>query len=150
MAQGGTTALPQDIPGFGPVRPFAGAYGARGEAGRAEAKSRGGAQRGKLLPGIRAAIEACGIRDGATLSFHHHLRNGDGVLNAVLAEVAAMGLRDIRVAASSIFPVHAPLVGHIRSGVVHRHHDQLRRGSGCPGHQHVPADEAGRPADAWR
>ena len=35
-----------------------------------------------------------------------------------MAEVAALGLKDIRVAASSIFPVHAPLVEHIRSGVV--------------------------------
>ena len=72
----------------------------------------------KVLPGLRAAIEACGLKDGATVSFHHHLRNGDGVLNLVMAEIAAMGLRDIAVAASSIFPVHAPLVGHMRSGVV--------------------------------
>jgi citrate lyase subunit alpha / citrate CoA-transferase len=72
----------------------------------------------KVLPDIRAAIEACGLKDGATLSFHHHLRNGDGVLNAVVATAAAMGLRGLTIAASSIFPVHAPLVEHIRSGVV--------------------------------
>src|SRR5690349_2757541 len=118
MAQGGTPPLPAKIQGFGPVRPFAGAHAARGEARPAVAKARVGARDAKLLPGLQAAIEACGLRDGATISFHHHLRNGDGVLNAVMAEVAAMGLRDIRVAASSIFPVHAPLVEHIRSGVV--------------------------------
>lgn len=72
----------------------------------------------KVLPGLRAAIQACGLKDGATVSFHHHLRNGDGVLNQVVAEIAAMGLRDITVAASSLFPVHAPLVEHMRSGVV--------------------------------
>ena len=72
----------------------------------------------KTLPGIRAAIAACGLRDGSTVSFHHHLRNGDDVLNVVLDEIAAVGLRNIRVAASSIFPVHAPLAGHMRSGVV--------------------------------
>ena len=118
MAQDGATPLPTEIPGFGPVRPFAGAYGAQGEARRATAKPRGRAEGAKVLPGLQDAIEACGIRDGATLSFHHHLRNGDGVLNAVLADVAALGLKGIRVAASSIFPVHAPLVEHIRSGVV--------------------------------
>src|SRR5215212_9425854 len=118
MAQGGTTPLPAEVPGFGPVRPFAGAHAARGEARRAAAKPRGGTEGAKVLPGIRAAIEACGIQDGATISFHHHLRNGDGVLNAVLAEVATLGLKNIRVAASSIFPVHAPLVEHIRRGVV--------------------------------
>ena len=72
----------------------------------------------KVLPGIRAAVQACGLKDGATISFHHHLRNGDGVLNQVLAEIASIGLRDITVAASSLFPVHAPLVEHMRSGVV--------------------------------
>ena len=35
-----------------------------------------------------------------------------------MAEIAALGLRDIKIAASSLFPVHAPLVEHIRSGVV--------------------------------
>lgn len=73
---------------------------------------------GKVQQTLRAAIEACGLKDGATVSFHHHLRNGDGVLNLVMDEIAALGFRDITVAASSIFPVHAPLVGHMQSGVV--------------------------------
>lgn len=73
---------------------------------------------GKLRSSIRDAIQACGLKDGATISFHHHLRNGDAVLNQVVAEIAAMGLLDIQIAASSIFPVHAPLVDHIRNGVV--------------------------------
>ena len=38
----------------------------------------------------------------------------------VMAAVARRGMRDIHVAASSIFAVHAPLVEHIRSGVVTR------------------------------
>lgn len=72
----------------------------------------------KRLPSIDAVFDAFGIRDGQTLSFHHHLRNGDAVLNQVLDHAARRGLRDLTIAASSIFPVHAPLVGHIRSGVV--------------------------------
>ena len=74
--------------------------------------------RSKVLPSIRRALEACELRDGATISFHHHLRNGDKVLNTVLNEISTAGLRDIRIAPSSLFPVHAPLVGHIRNGVV--------------------------------
>ena len=73
----------------------------------------------KLLKDI-GAFDACGIRDGATLSFHHHLRNGDKVLNQVLAVAAARGLRDPRIATSSLFAVHAPLVEHMKSGVVTR------------------------------
>ena len=59
-----------------------------------------------------------GLRDGAVLSFHHHLRNGDAVLCAAIEAAARAGLRDLHVAASSIFPVHAPLVRHMEAGVV--------------------------------
>lgn len=73
---------------------------------------------GKRLASIASVFDAFEICDGQTLSFHHHLRNGDTVLNQVLDYAARRGLRDLTIAASSIFPVHAPLVGHIRSGVV--------------------------------
>jgi citrate lyase subunit alpha/citrate CoA-transferase len=111
--------FPEYIEGYGSVRPFAGAFASTGTVTRAPVRVCGvrpGAS--KVLPSIRAAIEACGLKDGATVSFHHHLRNGDDVLRAVMAEIAALGLRDIKVAASSLFPVHAPLVEHIRNGVV--------------------------------
>jgi citrate lyase subunit alpha / citrate CoA-transferase len=107
------------IEGYGPIKPFAGAFANIGKVTRAPVQvwsARPGAA--KVLPSIRAAIEACGLKDGATISFHHHLRNGDDVVRAVMAEIAALGLRDIKIAASSLFPVHAPLVEHIRSGVV--------------------------------
>lgn len=74
--------------------------------------------RDKRLPDVRAAILASGLRDGGTVSFHHHLRNGDDVLRAVMVEIAALGLRNIHIAASSVFPVHDPLVRLIREGVV--------------------------------
>ena len=114
-------AIPSFIEGYGEVRRFSGAFAAPRESLRTGARIR--SQRpgeGKVLPSIREAILACGLRDGATVSFHHHLRNGDDVLRAVMHEIAALGLRNIRVAASSLFPVHAPLVAHIRSGVVTR------------------------------
>lgn len=51
----------------------------------------------KLIGTIREAIEKAGLKDGMTISFHHHMRNGDYVLNMVLAEAAAMGIRDLTV-----------------------------------------------------
>jgi citrate lyase subunit alpha / citrate CoA-transferase len=119
MAQASGGRLPERVEGYGPVRPFAGAFANLGVTTRAAVRlhsTRPG--QAKVLPSLRAAIEACELKDGGTVSFHHHLRNGDGVLNAVLAEIARMGLRGIRVAASSLFPVHAPLAEHIRRGVV--------------------------------
>ena len=47
----------------------------------------------KLVKSIREAIELAGLKDGMTISFHHHLRNGDYVLNMVLEQVAALGIR---------------------------------------------------------
>ena len=72
----------------------------------------------KLVRSIKEAIRQADLRDGMTVSFHHHLRNGDYVLNMVMAEIAALGLRDIKVNASSLFDVHMPLIEHIKNGVV--------------------------------
>ena len=36
---------------------------------------------GKLLPSLRAAIERSGLQSGMTIATHHHLRNGDRLLN---------------------------------------------------------------------
>jgi len=114
-------ALPSFVEGYGAIQPFDGIEPPPAIITRAPTRivphTRG---RAKLLDDIEAAVVACGIADGATLSFHHHLRNGDQVLNQVLAVAAQRGLRDLRIAASSVFPVHAPLVEHMRSGVVTR------------------------------
>lgn len=67
----------------------------------------------KLLASVREAIEKTGLKDGMTISFHHHMRNGDYVLNMVLEEAASMGIKDLTVNASSIFDVHKPIIEHI-------------------------------------
>ena len=72
----------------------------------------------KLVGSVKEAIRLAELRDGMTVSFHHHLRNGDFVLNMVMEEIAALGIRDIKVNASSLFDTHAPLIGHIKNGVV--------------------------------
>ena len=72
----------------------------------------------KVVSSIREAVQLAGLRDGMTVSFHHHLRNGDFVLNMVMEEIAAQGLKDINVNASSLFDVHIPLLEHIKNGVV--------------------------------
>ena len=72
----------------------------------------------KLVNSIREAIQLAGLKDGMTVSFHHHLRNGDFVLNMVMEEVANLGIKDITVNASSLFDTHLPLQGHIANGVV--------------------------------
>ncbi|MBQ8808044.1 MAG: citrate lyase subunit alpha, partial [Clostridia bacterium] len=72
----------------------------------------------KLVNSLKEAIKLAGLKDGMTVSFHHHLRNGDFVLNMVMDEIAALGIRDLNVNASSLFDTHAPLLEHIKNHVV--------------------------------
>ena len=74
----------------------------------------------KLAKSIRDAIREVGLKSGMTVSFHHHMRNGDRVLVSVLNEIAALGIRDLTLNASSLFDTHAPILDHIRSGVIRR------------------------------
>jgi citrate lyase subunit alpha/citrate CoA-transferase len=72
----------------------------------------------KVVKSIKEAITLCGLKDGMRISFHHHLRNGDHVINMVMEEVAKMGFKDLTVNASSVFDIHAPLVNHIKNNIV--------------------------------
>ena len=67
-----------------------------------------------------SAIDRASLTDGAVISFHHHLRNGDDVMRQVLAACQEAGLRDLHIAPSSLFPCHATLVPFLKSGVVTR------------------------------
>ena len=69
---------------------------------------------------LEEAIRRSGLKDGMTVSFHHHFRGGDKVLNMVMDKIAEMGIKDLHVAASSLNDVHKPLIEHIKNGVVTR------------------------------
>jgi len=79
----------------------------------------------KILGSIREAIKKTGIENGSTISFHHHLRNGDAVVNMVVDEIAKMGIKDITLAPTALFPVHEPIIEHIKNGVVTAIHGSL-------------------------
>ena len=72
----------------------------------------------KVIESIEQALELTGLRDGMTVSFHHHLRNGDYVLNMVLDAAAKKGIKNLTLHASSVFDIHEPLIEHIKNGVV--------------------------------
>ncbi|MFA6844839.1 MAG: citrate lyase subunit alpha [Sphaerochaetaceae bacterium] len=74
----------------------------------------------KIVPSLDEAIRLSGLKDGMTISFHHHFRNGDYVLNMVMDCIARMGFKNLTVAASSLNECHSPLIEHIRNGVVRR------------------------------
>ncbi len=72
----------------------------------------------KIVSSLEEAIRRTGLKDGMTISFHHHFRNGDYIINMVLDAIAEMGIKDLTVAASSLSSCHAPMIKHIQNGVV--------------------------------
>lgn len=121
-------SVPVEIEGRKP-RPFAGASLDTGYEGRegllrsAGAPSRRLPGRGspsKLASGWDDLIDRMELHDGATISFHHHLRDGDAVVNEVVSRLAARGLRGLVIAPTALFPVHDALVPFIESGVIAR------------------------------
>ncbi len=117
-------AVDREIPdriGSREIRPYEGAF-ATAQEGVKVARPQKSAPRyeDKVLPSIEAAIEACGLSDGMTISFHHSFRDGDRVVNRVLDACARAGLKDLRIFPTALFPVHEPVIEHVRSGVVSR------------------------------
>lgn len=72
----------------------------------------------KVRNSIREVIVEAGLKDGMTISFHHHFREGDYLLNIVLDEIADLGIKNLTLASSSIANVHEPIIGHIKNGVI--------------------------------
>ncbi len=72
----------------------------------------------KIIASIKEAIRQSGLSDGMTISFHHHLRNGDMVAVMVLDAIAELGIKDVNVNISSVFDTHGPMIEHIQNGVI--------------------------------
>lgn len=72
----------------------------------------------KLVDEISEIFDRLDIVDGATLSFHHHLRAGDEVMNIVMREIKRRNLKNLTLAPSSIFPNHHLLAELIETGAV--------------------------------
>lgn len=70
------------------------------------------------LATLEEAIKKSGLKDGMTISFHHHFRGGDKVVNMVVDKLAEMGFKNLSLAASSLQDVHEPLIQHIKNGVI--------------------------------
>lgn len=74
--------------------------------------------KGKIVESLEEAVRASGLKDGMTFSCHHHLRNGDKVMNLVCQSLEDMGFHDLTLNATSVHNAHAPLVKQIEHGVI--------------------------------
>lgn len=103
------------------LRPYAGLYNTVNEGRKAARWQRfTDPRQSKVIQGIDAAIEATGLSDGMTISFHHLFRNGDKLVNQVLEACARRGIKGLRLFATALFPCHEPVVEYIQNGTIDR------------------------------
>jgi citrate lyase subunit alpha/citrate CoA-transferase len=72
----------------------------------------------KVLKDLDDVLDHLNLFNGMVISFHHHLRNGDFLVNMVLEKCDQRGLKNIILAPSALFPVHEPIVEMIKKGTV--------------------------------
>ncbi len=111
--------IPKKIDHIGKLLPFEGAY-AHTPLVKKEKGNRSLPKLNKLVDSIESVIVKSELKDGMTISFHHHFRNGDKILPMVMEVIAGMGIKDLTIAASSLTGAHNCLIQHIKNGVVKR------------------------------
>lgn len=116
--------VPLEIPGVGTFEPYAGAFTRILQAACRTAaypvRKPEAPGRSKVAPDLKAAILRSGLENGMTISFHHHLRNGDAVIPSVLQTLLEMGFRDLTFAPSSIPDSHDCVADYVRKGLIRR------------------------------
>ncbi|MDU2063605.1 MAG: citrate lyase subunit alpha [Sporomusaceae bacterium] len=110
--------LPDYIEGWGPVTAFQGVKWNQTLQGATRRLVSFSPKQQKLVESAEALLQKLQAKDGMTFSFHHHFRNGDYVVNTIMAAAQKMGLKNLKIALSSIFPCHEPLVALIKDGTI--------------------------------
>ena len=73
----------------------------------------------KIIKSLKEALKKAGLKDGMTLSTHHHLRNGDVLTNFLFDTIKEMGIKNIRWFPSASFPCHQHLIPYLEDGTIH-------------------------------
>jgi citrate lyase subunit alpha / citrate CoA-transferase len=73
----------------------------------------------KVVPLLKDALIKCGLRDGMTISTHHHFRNGDLVATQIFDIAHELGIKDLMWFPSASFPCHEPMTKYLGDGTIH-------------------------------
>jgi citrate lyase subunit alpha / citrate CoA-transferase len=117
--------IPESIKGFGSLEPFQGVWeklekGWMDEPASPPPVKAKTAHLNKYCDSLEEAIDKCHCYDGMTISFHHHLRGGDGILVKTLEILHNRGIRNITLASSSLTAAHEPILPYLKDGTVTR------------------------------
>lgn len=74
----------------------------------------------KVVSTLEEALLRCGIRDGMTISTHHHLRDGDLISNKIFELASVMGVKDLVWFPSASFPCNDPVIRYLEDGTLNR------------------------------
>lgn len=74
----------------------------------------------KVVSSLTEALSRCGLKDGMTISTHHHLRDGDLVSNTIFDIAHDKGVRDLVWFPSASFPCNEPLIKYMEDGTINR------------------------------
>lgn len=73
----------------------------------------------KIVKNLKDALKRAGLKNGMTISTHHHLRNGDILTNILFDTIHEMGIKNIRWFPSASFPCHKHLIPYLEDGTIH-------------------------------
>jgi citrate lyase subunit alpha/citrate CoA-transferase len=73
----------------------------------------------KRQPNLKTALLKAGLKDGMTISTHHHFRDGDLIANQIFEIAAELGIKDLIWFPSASFPCHQPLIKYLEDGTIH-------------------------------
>ncbi|MGI5892541.1 MAG: citrate lyase subunit alpha [Bacillota bacterium] len=74
----------------------------------------------KVVKSLREAIILSGLQSGMTISFHHNLRAGDTIAVQIINEICSLGIKDIRIAPTSLLSGHDPIGKYIENRTITR------------------------------
>ncbi|NOU61726.1 citrate lyase subunit alpha [Marinifilum sp. JC070] len=72
----------------------------------------------KQVSDLKSALLRAGIKDGMTISTHHHFRNGDLLANQLFDVAKDLGIKDLIWFPSASFPCHEHLIPYLEDGTI--------------------------------
>lgn len=73
----------------------------------------------KVKRSLLEALDYCGLKDGMTLSTHHHFRNGDLVAEMLFEALVKSGKKEMMWFPSASFPCHSSAIDLMEKGIIH-------------------------------
>lgn len=73
----------------------------------------------KRVPSLKDALIKSGLKDGMTISTHHHFRNGDLIAVQIFDIAFELGIKNLVWFPSASFECHAPLIKYLEDGTIH-------------------------------